>query len=182
MQLGSSRGLRASCAILTTAIALAGCGGAADTENMEAMDSTAAACPTPTDSVIAQALETFISTRQPSAMRFLNPLGTDSAVPDPSSFPFTQNGRKMYLWPMTAEQQKTQQANMIALGSWVTMVVSYHGMSEMPDGRQSITFSGSYIDRANSGINIPRTPIYFDCKVEGAGRFVASDMTNPGQP
>jgi hypothetical protein len=157
-------------------LALSACGGGGDTANTAKNE--APACTTPTDSIIGNSLERFIVTRKVEPLRFLLPLGTPENTPEGGQYPLYTLNRRFHVWPPEAQQKEA--INLArARGTFPTLVLMYHGMSDMPDGRKSTEFSGFYVDRINDGTKVERTAVYFDCHAAEGKKYVAADEPPP---
>jgi hypothetical protein len=178
MQLQNALSTRTPAALAAALVlaALAACGGEnAGGAGDKATADQAPVCTTPVDSIIGNALDRFIVTRDPQPMRFLLPLGTPEAVPDGAQFSLNTLQRRPFLWPPDAAQQKEAINIARSRGTFVTIALFYHGTQDMPDGRKMVEFSGRYVDRINDGKQIPRTAIYFDCQAPEGRKYRAAD-------
>jgi hypothetical protein len=178
MQLQSQsyhRLLRATLGVATLA-AFAACGGEnAGDAGGKAVADQAPPCTTPVDSIIGNALDRFIVTRNPQPTRFLIPLGTPEVVPDGAQYSLNSLQRRPFLWPPEPAQQKEVIDVARSRGTFVTIALFYHGIHEMPEGKYMVEFSGRYVDRANDGKQIPRTAVHFDCHAPEGKKYRAAD-------
>ena len=164
-------------AVAIVAPALYGCGGVGGGgggDQARAAADQAPVCTTPPDSIIGNALDRFISTRKPEPTRFLIPLGTPENVPDGAQYALNTLQRRSFVWP-GPDQQKDAIDIARSKGTFVTLVLFFHGVSDRSDGRKSVEFSGHYVDRVNNGTKIARTAVIFDCQAAEGKKYRAAD-------
>jgi hypothetical protein len=151
-------------AFVVVPLALA-CGGG-DSNGEQAAVVRMEPCRMHADSILAGATRAFVRTADPQPHRYLIPVGTDSAIPQRIQGVLQAGGRHLLLYPADTAQHARMHTQLGGAGSYVNLLVAYHGADTLTDGRVAYAFSGHYKAGPNHGQEMPRTNVYFDCSAE----------------
>ena len=159
----------ALCVVLTAVGVLSACS-AGDTSERPAAAPVAAACSTPSDSIMGLAAKKFVGQVDPKPHRLLIPVG-DSALPGSAQWGLQATGATLNFYPRDTADQKKAVRQLAANGSYTLLLVNYHGQRKLADGRTALEFSGRYLSGAASGKTIAPTAVMFSCHATGE-RFI----------
>ncbi|MDQ6886742.1 MAG: hypothetical protein M3068_05545 [Gemmatimonadota bacterium] len=126
--------------------------------------SSAAACAAPGDSLVSEGVSEYVrdSLVTPQPLRFLAPVGSDSALPEAGRVALQDKG-PTYLYPADPTQQALVRAMLKGKGDFPTLAVFYRGVSLRPDGRAQLRLHGRFVGGANDGAPAPSRAILFKC-------------------
>jgi hypothetical protein len=120
----------------------------------------------PTDSAYRVATLAYIGDLEPKPLRFLNPAGTDTALPD-AAFAALQTKGPSYLYagPEEAKQKLREKLEMV--GPWPALLVAYGGSQRTGDSTAVIRLRGHYIVGDGAGTTAPERAVQFTCGADG---------------
>jgi hypothetical protein len=179
----------ASRSVLRTTVALllglaAACGGdrAADAgtggkeQAARAGAGTTAACSKADTTAVALAVLDFIAKATPSAQRYLNAVGTDSALPD-DGLKALQDKGPTYFYSSDSSAQRKLREKLAVDGPWATLLVVYRGQTATDSG-VDIRLGGHYVGGAHDGLTA-RTKRY-GVRCDSTGWKIASSAEEAG--
>lgn len=138
---------------------LAACGGGSGGDAAE----PAASCQeAPSKEVYAVAFNEYLKGVTPTPRRFLNPIGTDSALPDPLFSAVQQKGPS-YLYPTDSAGQQVVLDKLGSVGSWSSLVVAWRGLEVVSDTTAMMRISGGFVGGDDAGTAAPTRALYFAC-------------------
>jgi hypothetical protein len=162
---------------LLTALALttllAGCGGGGE-RTASARGSAQGCAQPPGDSAYFVATQEFLKGITPKPRRFLNPVGTDSALPE-AAFGALQANGPSYLYSSDPAGQKKVMDRLEEVGPWTALLVSWRGVERLGETAAVIRLRGHFllgVDSANR--TAPARLVRFDC-VDGRWRFTRTE-------
>lgn len=139
---------------------LAACGGGGEAGS--SAQASASSCEgSPDEAVYNTAIDEYIKGLTPTPRRFLNAVGTDSALPDPVFQAVMRRGPS-YLYPPDSAGRKVVLDKLGSVGSWSSLLVTWHGM-EKHDSTATIRLGGHYVGGDDDGLAAPRKAIVFQC-------------------
>ena len=139
------------------AMAVAACGGGG--EHRPAVAKCAAP---PGDSAYAAAVREYLKGLQPTPLRFLVAIGTDSQLPDVAREELSHK-QPTYLYPKDSAGQKVVRDKLARVGPWATLLVTWHGAKQIDDGSAVVHLGGTYVGGEFDGQVAPKRAIYFTC-------------------
>lgn len=116
----------------------------------------------PTAAVYQTAFAEYLKGITPTPRRFLNPVGTDSALPDPMFSAVQQKGPS-YLYPTDSAGQQVVLEKLGSVGSWSTLLVSWRGLEVVDDTTARIRLGGGFVGGDDHGTPAPSRSLYFAC-------------------
>jgi hypothetical protein len=146
-------------ALPLAAVAAAGCGGG---KGGAAGGRTAACAQPPGDAAYYAAAQEYLKGLAPAPRRFLNPVGTDSALPD-GAFRALQDKGPSYLFPTEPGARRKLLARLDSVGPWAGLLVTWHGVERRGDSVAVIRLGGHYIVGEGRGQAAPRRALHFAC-------------------
>jgi hypothetical protein len=128
---------------------------------------TAAApsCAAPGASVIGTAVTNYIKIAQPTPMRFLVAVGTDSALPE-GGLTALQGKGPTFLFPGDPNLQKQVRANLKEKGDWPTLLVVYRG-TQTAATTATVRLGGRFVGGKDDGTVTPPRALNFVCDSTG---------------
>lgn len=138
--------------------ALAGCGGGADGD---------AACAVPTEEdIVGAAVRVYVESREPTPLRFLSAVASDSAMPNAGMLVLQDMG-PTYLYPPDSAARETVRTR-LAESPWPSLVVTYHGTQHVAGSEEaSVRLGGMWVAGELDGQHAGYEDVRFTC-VDGS--------------
>ena len=162
-----------SLALLTLAVALAGCGGG--TGDTRRSTAGAGACAPATDALAHSAVLEYLKLQtDPYPQRFLVAAGTDSALPE-SGLRALQDKGPTYFYPADTTQRAKVRAKLDSVGTYTTILLAWKGM-ESSDTASAVRLSGTFVGGKHDGRTAPSRTMHFACDSTG-WHYTRADST-----
>ncbi len=176
------RSLRALLALPLVAL-LAACGGeASQAANDEpAPPDPATACLSSSPAPVALAVRDFITTAEPTPLRFLNAATTDSALPPLAAAVVQDKGPTFYWMPDEKSRQQVRD-NLSRVGAWASMLVVVREDTDHGDGTKTVRVGGHYIGPPHEGIESPEKRYTISCRIDSLTSWTITHIAGPGAP
>lgn len=166
--------------------AAAACGGdaAQSTSDTASADSAgvidlAVACADALPVPAAMAVLDFIGHAEPQPLRFLNAVGTDSALPPAAEIAVQDKGPTFY-WLEAQKNQDQIREKLSRDGPWATMLVLVRENTDHGDGTHSVRVGGRYIANAEDGVESPEKLYRVACQVDSTAAWVIKSVDSSG--
>jgi hypothetical protein len=139
---------------------------------------TAPACANADTAALALAVLDFITKATPSAQRYLNAVGTDSAVPE-DGMKVLQDKGPTYFYSSDTSAQRQIRNKLAVDGPWASLLVVYRGQSATDDGNGvDIRLGGHYVGGEHDG-KVHATKRY-GVRCDSTGWTIATTAEEPG--
>lgn len=168
-----------------TALLLAACGGGAvpadtlESAVVERDPAVACADARPVPSTIA--VLDFIDHADPKPLRFLNAVGTDSALPPAAELLVQKKGPTFY-WLDTERGQQQIREKLDGDGAWETMLVLVRENTEHADGTHTLRVGGRYVGAPNDGEESPEKRYTIGCQVDSVATWAITHIDSSATP
>ncbi len=120
-----------------------------------------ACAPAGTD-IVGLAVTRYVRDTRPTAQRFLNAAGSDSALPEAGMRALQDKG-PTWFYSSDSAQKAALYARMKDLGSYTTLLVSYQGMRQVSDSEATVKLRGNYVGGEIDGLAAPERDFRFAC-------------------
>ena len=139
---------------------------------------TVPTCANGDTTALALAVRDFITKAAPSAQRYLNAVGTDSALPE-DGLKVLQDKGPTYFYSSDSSAQRQIREKLATDGPWATLLVVYRGQSATDGGTGvDVRLGGHYVGGEHDGKVHPTKRYGFRC--DSTGWTIASSAEEPG--
>ncbi len=147
------RAITRTAGILVLAV-LAGCGSEAGGDDT---------CTAPTEEdIVGAAVRVYVQSRQPTPLRFLSAVASDSAMPNAGMLVLQDMG-PTYLYPPDSAARETVK-NRLAESPWPSLVVTYHGMQHVAGSEDAtVRLGGMWVAGELDGQHAGYEDVRFTC-------------------
>ena len=170
--------LRAPALAFAAALLISACGGAPPRDTAAAEDAApdpATACNAVRPEPVVLAVLDYIAAAEPKPLRFLNAVGSDSALP-PAAEAAVQDKGPTFYWLAAEKNQQQIRDKLSRDGDWATMLVLVRGDVDNGDGTHLVRVGGRYVGAPHEGLVSPEKRYTVRCLVDSAATWSIADV------